>query len=104
MNPYIKLWKTCLPKNAPDCSEEEAKSLLDMLYYCYRERNPILTQEIRKDFAGLNDILSKLPLRENDQVGNLTCKLCSEHEQAAFFDGFRVAVLLGAQLWKEWES
>lgn len=103
MNPYIKIWKTYLPENTPDCSEEETRSLLEMLYYCYRERNPILTQEIRKDFAGLNDILSKLSLRENDQVADITCKLCSEHEQAAFFDGFRVAVLLGAMLWKEWE-
>lgn len=94
MNAYMETLKKAL-----DCGCEDAHVLLQMLYYCYREQNPILTQEIRKDFTDLNDILCKLPLRDNDRVSDLTCKLCSEHEQAAFFEGIRVAFQLCVELW-----
>lgn len=102
MNPYIEKLKTYLTE--PSCNEtEDAPSLLELLFNCYREHTPGDTQEIAADFARLNAVLSKLTLQECDQVWDLTCRLCSEHEQAAFFEGFRVAILLAAELWKDWE-
>ena len=72
--------------------------MLEMLYDCYLEQNSFETQQIKEDFHSLDRILGKLTLQEYDQVWNLTCRLCSEHEKSAFLDGIRTALRLTVEL------
>lgn len=70
-------------------------ALLDeQLYNCYRELHPCDTEAILRDFAALDHILRKLPLKEHDKVWDLTCRLCGGHEQAAFLEGLRTGIHL----------
>ena len=54
--------------------------------------------QIKEDFHSLDRILAKLSLQEYDQVWNLTCRLCSEHEKSAFLEGIRTAMRLTVEL------
>lgn len=87
MNNYIQLAKEQLCLQNP-------KGVEDALYGAYREQHPNDPEPIRRDFSRLDAVLSQLPLRDCDQVWNLTCRLCSQHEQTAFREGIR----LGARL------
>ena len=73
-------------------------SVLNLLYDSYRERHPMDTEEIGRQFASLADILSKLSLKEHDQVWDLTCGLCTEHERAGFLEGVRMGAFLTVEL------
>ena len=57
------------------------ESVLDTLYWSYFDRHPMDSVEISRQFSSLADILGKLTLKEHDQVGDLTCALCTEHEK-----------------------
>lgn len=83
MNQYTKILQSALPLTDPE-------PFMDALYAAYRELHPQDPEPIRRDFAQLDSILSRLPLSELDQVWNLTCHLCSEHEQTAFLEGIRL--------------
>ena len=76
----------------------DVQPVLEMLYDCYLEQNSFETQQIKEDFHSLDRILSKLSLQEYDQVWNLTCRLCSEHEKSAFLEGIRTAMRLTVEL------
>lgn len=72
--------------------------MLDMLYQCYFEQHTMDTEEISRQFSSLADILGKLTLKEHDQVWNLTCALCTEHEKQGFLEGLRMGVALAEEL------
>lgn len=73
------------------------ESVLDTLYQCYFDQHPTDTEEISRRFSSLADILGKPPLKEHDQVWDLTCALCTEHEKAGFLEGIRTGA---AMVWK----
>ena len=93
-------------KHAPKCYSESyctercgaGQSVLDMLYDSYREQHPVNTVEIGRKFVSLADILNKLPLKEHDQVWDLTCDLCMEHERNGFLEGIRMGTSLCLEL------
>lgn len=76
----------------------ESVSVLDLLYDSYREQHPVNTVEIGRKFVFLADILNKLPLKEHDQVWDLTCDLCMEHERNGFLEGIRMGTSLCLEL------
>lgn len=76
----------------------ESMWVLDMLYDSYREQHPVNTVEIGGKFVSLADILNKLPLKEHDQVWDLTCDLCMEHEKSGFLEGIRMGTSLCMEL------
>lgn len=78
--------------------QEERMSVLDMLYDSYREQHSVNTEEIGRRFVSLADILNNLPLKEHDQVWDLTCDLCMEHEKNGFLEGLRMGVTLWLEL------
>lgn len=98
MNPYIKKLQEQLSQMIFDCGEQNINSVLEMLYCYYREQRTTDTEVISADFNRLDSVLSKLTLKEYDQVWDLTCALCSEHEKAAFLEGVRVGASLAAEL------
>jgi len=79
------------------CGSEQ--SVLDMLYDGYREAHPTNTEEIGRRFMSLADILDNLPLTEHDQVWDLTCDLCMEHEKNGYLEGIRTGFFLCLELY-----
>ena len=90
MNENISRIKECL-------AEAEPESVMEMLYEFYREINRPEPEEIKAQFSHLNDILSKLPLREMDEVWDRICDLCTAYLKMAYLDGLG----MGAKLIKE---
>lgn len=72
----------------------EFESVLKMLFSVYSETNMIETEEIRKYYASVDEILQKLPIKENDRIFDLTVALCQEYEQSAFYHGICVGMRL----------
>jgi len=76
---------------------QDLPSVLDILFSIYQDLYPTDPECIQTGFSHLNDILSKLTLRECDKVWDLTCQLCTDHARFAF----RVGVQVGAKLIQE---
>lgn len=87
MQPYLDKMRTVLCGEVPE-------DIPSILYSVYRELHPGDPEPIRRDFAKLDKILGQLSLHDCDQVWNLTCRLCSEHAEAAFLEGIRVGAVL----------
>lgn len=79
-------------------SYDDAHSLLEMLYYYYTAGNPVDNAVIRCQLKELNDVLSYLPLSENDAVFSFVVDLCITHERQAFLDGVHVGMRLFSEL------
>lgn len=94
MNPYIAQLKTYLTENEPNYGGAGAQTIWEMLYWCYTEYNPINTEKIRLKLTQLNGCLSKLTLKENDQVMDLLTDLCLECEHGHFTRGCRSDAVL----------
>ena len=75
MNPYLE-------KLQSEVEKRQDISVLEVLCLCYRDLHPADSTAIRGKFSRLNEVLGKLTLQECDQVWDLTCGLCSEHERA----------------------
>ena len=80
------------------CGDPDIHSLLELLYRCYTEHNPIDNAEIRAAFSSLDGMLGKLTLAENDQVFYTLCRICSETEHLAFMEGLRVGLRLESEI------
>ena len=73
-------------------------SLLELLHTAYVETNSIDTVVIKEKFRQMDTILSKLSLKENDQIFSLACDLCLEYEHSAFAHGISVGMHLMTEL------
>ena len=97
MNQYIELFKNYFAQNPIGSTCCEMKTLLGMLCCCYRQRKGSDSESIQRDFDRLDALLSRISASERDQVVDITCRLCSDHQQEAFEDG----VLTGFRLFTE---
>ena len=98
MHPYTEKISAYLAEREPNYGDGDIHTLLEMLYHCYTELNPIDSEKIRRDFAGLDTILSKLPWEDNNALFCAILDLCGEHEALAFFAGFDAGARLMAEL------
>ena len=98
MHPYIQQLKEALPQCFREDTTEDIRNAADILYTFYREHYPVDPVEIRRNFSELNDILSKLTLRECDRVWDLCCILCTQHEKRGFLTGLCIGAALAAEL------
>ena len=73
-------------------------SLLGMLYCCYSQSNRMDTKKMQQMFGTLDGILGKLPIKEPDQVIDVTIGLCAEHQRKAFLDGLMIGFRLYSEL------
>ena len=98
MNGYIEKLKRYLSdrKFEDDC--EDGKFLVDILYSYYIEDHPIESEYIKSRYGHLDAILSKLTLRENDEIFKITVDLCDEHTKLAFLNGVDVGFRLFTEL------
>lgn len=76
---------------------EKGDVLLDVLYNSYCEGQGCDSDLISKRFQQLNNVLSVLKLRQQDQVINITCDLCSAHQKEAY----KAGLLAGFHLFHE---
>ena len=98
MDKYVERLKRYVMNLPENYGYDDASSLLDMLCYFYMENNPVESAVIRCKFVDLDEILSKLTLRENDEMFRIVCDLCTEHERRAFQDGIRLGIRLISEL------
>ena len=96
MNLYIEAFKAHASGSADTAS---GISVGKALYGCYRELHPRDNAEISRRFRQLDSLLDRLTLREYDQVWDLTCALCCDHEEAAFLEGIRVGISIAEGDW-----
>ncbi len=71
MNRYIENLKSFLAEQTPNFGYDDAKSILDMLYYYYTDTNPVDGSVIRCQFKELDKVLSKLSWAECERVFTL---------------------------------
>lgn len=80
-----------------DPGNSDCDTVLDQLYQAYAESHESDPPEIGEGFKELEEFLCALPLKDNNAVFNLCCRLCSAYERKAFLDG----LLYGAHLMSE---
>lgn len=80
-----------------DAGDPDCENILDLLYRAYAETHESDPPEIQSGFNELETFLESLSLGDNNEVFNLTCRLCSAYEQKAFLDGLQ----FGAELMLE---
>lgn len=78
--------------------EGDFQSLMEMLHYIYTTCNPVDSEKIRERFRHLEKILEPLSFDEENEVSNLVCSLCWEHEQIAFYHGMAVGMHLMTEI------
>lgn len=71
---------------------KDGESVTDVLLHGYLEKNVVDEESIKQSFAQLDEVLSRLTLKEYDRVWDATCRLCNEHERRGFLSGLRIGV------------
>lgn len=89
MHNAIQMIKTYMEREPGLC---EDMSIMDILYNGYTEQEVTDDHYIQQEFAELDDVLSKLTLKEYDRVWDATCRLCSLHERRAFCAGLHMGI------------
>ena len=89
--------KAYLETHPFDSGSDDYATVLDQLYLAYANSHESDPPEIRKGFEELEGFLHTLPLRDNNAVCDLCCRLCAAYEHKAFLDGLQY----GAHLMKE---
>ncbi len=79
-----------------DSGDSDCETVLDQLYQAYAESHESDPAEIGNGFKELEEFLHTLPLKDNNAVFNLCCRLCSAYERKAFIDSLQY----GAHLMK----
>ena len=98
MDTYRKILKDYLAGEKPCYGARDCGSLRELLYWNYMEENRMETGTIDEAFTALAHILRQLPLKDHDEVWDLTCKLCVDYQKAGFCHGIRVGLQLGQEL------
>ncbi len=80
--------------------DDEFETVLDQLYQAYAESHETDPPGVAEGFKELENFLCTRPLKENNAVFNLCCRLCSEYERKAFLDGLQY----GAHLMRELDA
>lgn len=78
--------------------DSDCESVLDQLYQAYAESHESDPVEIGDGFKELEEFLCELPLKDNNAVFNLCCRLCSAYERKAFLDGLQYGAYLISEL------
>ena len=85
-------------KHPFDPGKSDCKTVLEQLYQAYAESHESDPAEIDNGFQELEDFLAGLPLKDNNAVFNLCCRLCSAYERKAFLDGLQYGAHLMSEL------
>ena len=100
MEKLIAQLRQYVADHPPDYGDCDCHSILDMLYYRYSECNRLDNAAIKAAFTDLYQQMHGMSLREMDQIIDVVCTLCQEHEKAGFTEGVRVGTQLMNELIK----
>ena len=87
MDKIAKRLKAYIDTHPFDPGDSDCETVLDQLYQSYAESHESYPLEISDGFKELEEYLCNLPLKDNNTVFNLCCRLCSAYEHKAFIDG-----------------
>ena len=73
-------------------------SLLEILYLVYVENSGVDNDEIRQNFSNLYDALTDKTMRDIDDIIDIVCDLCCDHEKNGFIEGVKVGVKLAQEV------
>ena len=82
----------------PDLGDNDAQTVLEMLYGYYNQYNRMDTEEIKAGFEELYRKMTGMPLRDMDEIIYTACSLCREHEKSGFIEGVKVGIRLAEEL------
>jgi len=77
---------------------EDGDSLLEELYWCYSQCNPINGVELRNQYKKVYQLMPELPDEKMDAILDEISMLCVMHESAGFQAGIRVGTRLAVEL------
>ena len=97
MNEYIEVLKFYVSQNPPAYTRD-ANSILELLYYYYRERKAEALEAIKEDFDDLYRQMHGINPREMDRIVDDVCTLCREHGKAGFLEGLKVGTMIEREL------
>ena len=97
MNPYYEKLKTCFEVNPRDLIHDDVDSICDLLYRFYMDTRVEDPEIIRDQYKAIHDLVSHMPLRQQDAVWDSVCIISTEYGRAAFCNGMQ----LGARLMLE---
>ena len=80
--------------NLPECIQRlqaqlsvastDDESVLRLLYEVFSESNAMYDDEVKAGFNALYEAMSRMPLREMDQIGYPVCTLCRDYKKTGF--------------------
>ena len=81
-----------------DYHSATTSSLLEILYLVYVENSGVDSDEIRHNFSNLYAALKNKSLREIDDIIDIVCELCWDHEKNGFLEGVKVGMKLAQEV------
>ena len=100
MNSIADRLNTYIESHPFDSGDSDCETVLDQLYQAYAESHELDPPETGDGFKELEELLYELPLKDNNNVFNLCCRLCSAYERKAFLDGLQYGAHLIQELSK----
>lgn len=97
MNEYIETLKFYVSQNPPAYTRD-ANTILELLYYYYRERKAENPEETKENFDDLYHQMHDMPLREMDWIVDDVCTLCREHKKARLLEVLKVGTMIEREL------
>lgn len=98
MNDIAHLLDAYIESHALNLGDSNCETVLDQLYQAYAESHESDPPDICNGFKELEEFLCVLPLKDNNAVFNLCCRLCSGYERKAFQDGLQYGAHLITEL------
>ena len=101
MELFLQRFRSYIETHPLDTGDEECPTVLDQLYQAYAESHESDPPKIQDGFRDLEELLSSLPLNDNNAVFALCCHLCNHYERKAFIDGVQYGAHLMRELLRE---
>ena len=98
MKPVIQKLQEYIVSNPPCYGDNDAHSILEMLYCYYHECNGTDNDTVKATFDKLYCKMHGMTLREMDKIIDTVCSLCREHEKTGFIDGIKIGIQMEQEL------
>lgn len=96
--PFMDILRKHISEHAPNYGDWDAHSVLEMLYVAYSDYNTTGPDEVQSIFHKLRLLLDDMPEKSVEQVFDMVCDLCSDHERSGFTEGVKLGVHLADEL------
>ena len=98
MQQFINRLSELLSDYHLDYHSATTSSLLEILYLVYIENSGVDNDEIRQNFSNLYTALTGRTIHEIDDIIDIVCDLCCDHEKNGFIEGVKVGVKLAQEV------